>query len=311
MKHSTKRFPSASRRIPRLTISLAALAVPIALAPSAVFGFVTPPTLSAPPASDAPQAAQPATVAPNAMDTTPDFRGFGLQAFGLAIRSNDETFVGQMQALGLGPGYKDSLRNNLLMMAIREGADKVALEMLKFVEWQTKAVLEYRNSINETAMMLAAIKGLDGVIRELLKLKAEVNHEGWAPLHYAASAGHLSTVRLLVESDAYIDAASPNGTTPLMMAVRFNHQKVAGELLRLGADPTVTNQGGYTARDYAVRANNEALARWLEAEEIAFTNRYLANLPKDGSDAPIDQLIIRSGGEVILIEPEIPSQPKP
>jgi ankyrin repeat protein len=48
---------------------------------------------------------------------------------------------------------------------------------------------------------------------QLIARDADVDNPGWAPLHYAASGGHLDVVRLLLKEHAYIDADSPNGST--------------------------------------------------------------------------------------------------
>ncbi|RZJ53105.1 MAG: ankyrin repeat domain-containing protein, partial [Acidovorax sp.] len=87
---------------------------------------------------------------------------------------------------------------------------------------------------------------------------ADVNKTGWAPLHYAASAGsaaHRQIIALLLENHAYIDAASPNGTTPLMMAAHYASLESVQLLLDEGADPTLKNQLGLTATDFAMRAS--------------------------------------------------------
>ena len=55
----------------------------------------------------------------------------------------------------------------------------------------------------------------------MASMGADVNKPGWTPLHYAATHGHLAIMDLLLEEHAYIDAESPNGTTPLMMAAHY------------------------------------------------------------------------------------------
>lgn len=64
-----------------------------------------------------------------------------------------------------------------------------------------------------------------------------MNREGWAPLHYAASADTpqtLDIIKLLLEESAYIDAASPNGSTPLMLAAQYSSEAVVRLLLQEG-----------------------------------------------------------------------------
>ena len=117
--------------------------------------------------------------------------------------------------------------------------------------------------------MLAAIKGEAALVRRLvLERKAQVNHPGWTPLHYAASTkapAALEITQLLLEQHAYIDAESPNKTTPLMMAAMYGTEEVADWLLQEGADAKVRNEQGLTAIDFAQRAGRQSLAERISA----------------------------------------------
>jgi hypothetical protein len=112
---------------------------------------------------------------------------------------------------------------------------------------------------------MASLKGHQSLVRQLIERGAQVNKPGWTPLHYAASNGNpqsLEIARLLLEHHAYIDAASPNGTTPLMMAAHYGLPALVDLLLEEGADPLLRNQQGLTAIDFARRAGR---ARDVEA----------------------------------------------
>jgi ankyrin repeat protein len=127
--------------------------------------------------------------------------------------------------------------------------------------------VEARNAQDESPLMMAALKGNVEAVDALLKRDADVNKTGWTPLHYAASAGsaqHLAIIALLLENHAYIDAASPNGTTPLMMAAQYGSTDAVQLLLNEGADPTLRNQLRLTAADFALR-----VSRTESAEKIA------------------------------------------
>ena len=71
------------------------------------------------------------------------------------------------------------------------------------------------------------------------------------PLHYAATGGHVPVIEYLLDQSAYIDAESPNGTTPLMMAAKYGNASAVKILLEAGADPTVKNELALTALDFA------------------------------------------------------------
>jgi uncharacterized protein len=101
--------------------------------------------------------------------------------------------------------------------------------------------------------MLAALHGLTSVCEQLLARDADVNKPGWAPLHYAATGGHVAVLRLLLDKHAYIDASSPNESTPLMMAAMYGNPDAVKVLLEAGADSTIKNSLGLTAIDFARR----------------------------------------------------------
>ena len=97
--------------------------------------------------------------------------------------------------------------------------------------------------------------------------KTDVNKTGWTPLHYAATNGHVHVMNLLLEHHAYIDAESPNGTTPLMMAAHYGTAAGVKLLLEAGADPTLRNQLGMTAIDFANKASRTDAAELIAARQ--------------------------------------------
>ena len=123
--------------------------------------------------------------------------------------------------------------------------------------------VEMRNAKDESPLMIAALRGQVAAVRALIAKDADVNKTGWTPLHYAASGTtdqQLEIARILIDQSAYIDAESPNGTTPLMMAVSYGRADVARFLVEQGADPTIKNQLGLTAADFARRASRQDMA---------------------------------------------------
>ena len=125
--------------------------------------------------------------------------------------------------------------------------------------------IDSRTLNDESPLMLAALKGLTSLCQELISKGADVNKPGWAPLHYAATNGHLAVIALLIESNAYIDAESPNGTTPLMMAAHYGSEAAVTMLLEAGADPGLKNEKGLSALDFAQGAGRAASVRLISA----------------------------------------------
>ncbi len=176
--------------------------------------------------------------------------------FFAAARRDDESTVVQLAFRGFDLNTRDENGNHALLLAIREGSDRVT----KFLLDQPLVQVEVRNAAGESPLMLAALKGRLDLVKRLIERKAEVNKPGWAPLHYAATHAEpvsVEVVRLLLEHHAYIDAESPNKTTPLMMAARYGSPEVVRLLLEEGADPTLKNEQGLTALDFAARAERK------------------------------------------------------
>ncbi len=130
------------------------------------------------------------------------------------------------------------------------------------------------NARGETALMLAALHGEPDIVRLLVQRGAEVNRAGWTPLHYAATNGHAAIVGYLLEHNAYIDAQSPNRTTPLMMAARHLRPDVIRLLVEAGADPTARNEAGLDAAGYLRRQGENELAAWVEQRAADYARRY-------------------------------------
>ncbi len=168
--------------------------------------------------------------------------------FFIAVKADDEATVKSLLARGLDPNIVEPERNDTgLILALREGSMKVFRLLLSAdgVDIEAKA----RNGDN--ALMIASYKSNKPAVEALLEKGAEVNRPGWTALHYAAAAGSNEIVQLLLDKSAYIDAESPNKTTPIMMAARGGHIYTVKLLLDEGADATLKNALGMTAIDFA------------------------------------------------------------
>jgi len=195
------------------------------------------------------------------------FIGFSLARAGSyddffsAILQDDPVKIGSLLARGFDPNTVDAAGNAGLLLAIKASSMLTANVLANSP--QIKA--EVRNGADESPLMLAALKGELGLCQVLIKKGADVNKTGWTPLHYAATGGHLEVLKLLLGEHAYIDAASPNGTTPLMMAAHYGTPSAVKLLLEEGADPLLKNDQDLNAIDFAHRANRAESAEIISA----------------------------------------------
>jgi uncharacterized protein len=171
------------------------------------------------------------------------------EEFFRAIKHDDAQAVRGLLRRGFDPNTVNPKGEPALIQAFKEGSLKVIDVLVDAPQTQ----IEVRTLQDESPLMLAALKGYVDICEKLIDRDADVNKPGWAPLHYAATGGHDAVVLLLLENAAYIDAASPNGSTPLMMAAHYGTASAVRVLLDAGADVSVKNDLGLTALDFAMR----------------------------------------------------------
>lgn len=175
------------------------------------------------------------------------------------IRDNVDA-VKELIDEGLNPNSTLPNGNTLLNAAILENAFKSA----RFLINHKKINLDLRNKSDETPLMIASLRGNLDLVKTLVFRGADVNKTGWAPLHYAASGGHIPVMKFLLDKNAYIDATSPSGNTPLMMATLYGSDESVSFLLAQGADPTILNGAKRSAIDLAKATERVTLVELIE-----------------------------------------------
>jgi len=168
-----------------------------------------------------------------------------------AIKRDDGKAVTALLQRGFDPNALDPSGRHGLFIAVQDGALKAAEAL---VAWP-KTKVEWRSPKDESPLMLASLKGNKELVRQLIARDAHVNKTGWTPLHYAATGGQVEVIQILLDQHAYIDAESPNKSTPLMMAAMYGTPAAVRLLLDAGADPTLRNQLGMSAVDFAQKAS--------------------------------------------------------
>ncbi len=178
-----------------------------------------------------------------------------------AIELDDHGAVTRLLARGFDPNTPDPAGQVGLFLALRAGAHKASRVLAEHAD--TK--VDTANATGETPLMMAALRGSLEWTQALAERGAQINRNGWTPLHYAASGPEPKVVAYLLDRGAAISAAAPNGSTPLMMAARYGNEDSVTLLLAGGADVRLRNQRNMSAADFARGADREALAIRLEA----------------------------------------------
>ena len=198
-----------------------------------------------------------------------------------ALQSDNVRVVQGLLQRGFDPNTVNPEGIPALMLAVREPSPKVA----ELLAAHPKTKVEIRNDKDESVLMLASLKGYLALVEKLVENDADVNKPGWTPLHYAASRGHVPVITHLLEHSAYIDAESPNGTTPLMMAAMYGSPESVKALIQAGADPTLRNQLGLSALDFAVRGQRQNSIELMQAGLARWEARQKRSSPSQSSGA--------------------------
>jgi hypothetical protein len=177
-----------------------------------------------------------------------------------AVSRDDGDAVSALVKRGFDPNSLSPEGQTGLHLALRDQSPRVANALWALSALDVNAV----NANGETPLMMAALRGDLTWARRLIERGAKVHHEGWSPLHYAATGAEPKIVALLLDRGAPVDARSPNRTTPLMMAARYGAEASVDLLLARGADKRLRNERDLDASGFARLAGREFLLSRLE-----------------------------------------------
>ena len=178
-----------------------------------------------------------------------------------AVRVDDVRRVQSLLARGFDANSVEPERfDTALILSVRLKSSKVFSALLQAQDVNLNA----RSLNGDTALMIACYQPDIPRALALIGKGAEINRVGWTALHYAAASGSIPIIQRLLDESAFIDAESPNKTTPLMMAARGGHSAVVKLLIDEGADPTLKNEAEMTAADFARAQGFKELARLLD-----------------------------------------------
>lgn len=179
-----------------------------------------------------------------------------------AAKFDDVSTVKSLIKQGISPNLVDENGNPMLVLAIKDHSYQV-IDLLLSIKGMD---VDLSNKQGETPLMLASINGELPMVKTLiLKNKAQIDHIGWTPLHYACAKGHLDVASFLIANGANVNALSLGGTTPLMMAVQSGNELLVKLLLDKGADLQIRNAEGITAIDIADIYNKPEISQGLRS----------------------------------------------
>ncbi|XP_044141684.1 receptor-interacting serine/threonine-protein kinase 4-like [Bufo gargarizans] len=137
----------------------------------------------------------------------------------------------------------------------------------------TRLLLEKNASLSEvdskgrTPLHVACQHGQESIVRLFIRRGANINVPGlknWVSLHYATWQGHLNIVKLLAKQcKANLNCQTSDGRTPLHLAAKRGHYRVARILVELGCDVNIPNMQLKTPLHIAAETGHTCTARLL------------------------------------------------
>ena len=182
------------------------------------------------------------------------------RAWEQAVQSGNAYRVQKLLTEGADPNQLLSNGDTALTLSLRDPAPAVIKALIAHPSTDINAP----NRFDETPLMLAVMKVDDATIEALLRAGASVQKQtGWTPLHYAVMQGRTRWVKDFIARGADVNAVTPKGITPLMLAARGANESMAEMLLAAGARLEDCSTTGQSVADFARAAGNDDLAKRL------------------------------------------------
>ena len=162
------------------------------------------------------------------------------------------------------------------------GANVTPLDLVVVVRATSPGMTDKLTDVEALLRQRGGIPGIFGAaaagdlerMREVLRTDPKahstvgVNH--FVPLHVAAMAGQVQSVRLLLDAGAAVDAPGPG--TPLLLAAGSGHLEVVKLLVERGADVNAADDHGGTAVAAAAQGGHQEIVRYLSGRGAALAS---------------------------------------
>lgn len=191
----------------------------------------------------------------------------------LAAGNGQTAAVKALIAAGADINARDNEHDTPLVFAIMSRHKSTILALL-----DAGADLNISNNYGGTALSEVAMLLDDpDLVHLLIRHGASVDGIGsptqFTPLMAAASSGGLLTVQILLDAHVPVDAQTTEGLTALMEAATSGQADILTLLLRAGADPSIKDEKGRTALDWAMEEHQQAAVDVLRKPPPPTTTR--------------------------------------
>ena len=220
---------------------------------------------------------------------------YGATPLGEAVKAANARIVRALLEAGAEVDAANADGETALMLAAKTGSKEV-LSLLIEAGADVNAREAWRE---QTALMWAAEAAFPGLVDSLIAHGADVRARaaandwgsqitsepraqfrptgGLTPLLYAARAGCVDCVRSIVAAGEHVDRPTPDGVTPLMLAIDNFEFDTAKALLEMGANPHLTDWWGRTALYIAVDMTSYLLRAAAHPRSTTTTGPELVN----------------------------------
>lgn len=197
---------------------------------------------------------------------------YGRTALHTAAESGHSEIVRILLERNCSFKIKDDDEYTPLMLCCKKNRQNVLDVFIQFLDetYSTTRskllILEERDDESNTALHIAATEGHSSIIRTLLEQKCDIqsfNMIAWLPIHCAAERGRYNSVQVLLEYHSPVDPTDKNEQTPLHLAARSGHSDVVKLLLKNDAVINARTLNGENCLDLAISTNQYTTAETL------------------------------------------------